>query len=103
MTSYHVKRSTIKIDPMFNIPPGMDEIEYKDEIDADSLGEALFNELYGNEDGEGEDDLPPAPEVIEIVSQKLRRIKGGTDVVDVVFEVEEIEGAAEYELRWVKL
>lgn len=39
------------------------------------------------------------PDNITVISQKLRRGKGGKDVVDLVIEVDDVQGATEYEVR----
>ena len=82
-----------KVDPSHYLVPNLKNTEYEDKsvgITEDSLGEV---------DGEGISDLLPAPEDIEIVSQKIRRLADGTELVDIVVRVNDsIEGMT-YEVR----
>lgn len=80
------------IDPRLEMPPvvefeyGEDDIDY---IPLDSEVQITVPPLTG---------LMP-PNNIEIVEQRLRRNKGGKDVVDLIIEVEDVPGADEYEVR----
>lgn len=80
------------IDPRLEMPPVID-LEYgEDEIE------------YVPQANEVEITVPPLtgllpPDNISIISQTLRRGRGGKDVVDLVIEVEDVKGATEYEVR----
>lgn len=43
------------------------------------------------------------PDAIYIIDQRLRRAPGGQQVVDIVIDVEDIIGAAEYEVQIAKV
>lgn len=80
------------IDPRLEMPPVV-ELEYgDDEID------------YIPQAGEVQITVPPLtgllpPNNITVISQRLRRNRGGKDVVDLIIEVEDMPGATEYEVR----
>lgn len=104
MTSIQARRGPIKIDPMFPIPVGVDELVYADNDEVDGLAALALDELYGSDnDGDTDGDGIPVPDILGIISQKMRRTKAGNQVIDVLFDVEDIEGAVKYELRVVKL
>lgn len=67
---------------------------------------------YSENDGDDDDlDVPGGfgnegvaiPDSLVVISQTLRTLKNGQEVVDVVFEVENIPGATKYELRVTKV
>ena len=85
---------------MFHIPEGVDELEYDDN-----------NFEYSSEDfedsGDGTDDTDYAdrldtPQILGIINQFIKEDDSGKEVVDVVFNVEEITGATDYHFRVTK-
>lgn len=117
------KRSTptdrIVIDPAFSIPIGAeDQFVYSDEfvdIDAgssdddsavDSLELDVFDEIdyeSSYDDDLYEEEALEIPEDFVILSQTLRRGPGGQQVIDIVVETEDVEGAVNYEIQVTKL
>lgn len=103
------KRSTpsdkIKIDPLFVIPEGAeDQFVYSTEGTDGIFFEDVFDSFDedGTEEEDGESGGLGVPESFSIVSQKLRRAPGGQQVVDVVIETDDIEGAVKYEMEVTK-
>jgi len=85
---------------MFNIPDGVDELVYDEDLSDDANfaeGPQEFSE--GVIEDEVVDDRPPTPRIIGIVSQKIRTLNSGDERVDVVLEVEDIVGVDKYEFR----
>lgn len=100
MANKSLKIEVDKIDPMFNIPDGITELEYDEETPSD---------LVLTQDSDGNFVYAPtnppttqyglvAPNIIGVVSQIIRTTKSGAQVVDVVIEVDDIPGAR-YELK----
>lgn len=110
---YMAKRSVATkktlVDPIFALPPGSeDEFVYTRNItDDDVFLDEEFNDVSDITFDDGSDDLNgvelEVPEDFTIVSQAIRYAPGGQQVVDVVIEVEDIEGAIEYEIQVVKV
>lgn len=104
MAKRSVRREITQIDPLFPIPDGVDELVYRDDGEV-SLLEILDDAGLGVDDLDGAfDDTnyendPDTPQIIGIVSQLVRRTSVGNSVVDVIFEVEDIAGVTDYELR----
>lgn len=86
-----------KIDPRHFMPP----IEGYEHADVDVSGSAA----YGAPDsggGGGSDTTPEElspPDNLYVVDQVFRRAADGRTVVDLVFEVDDVDGAMEYEIR----
>lgn len=103
-----VRTSRRAIDPMFFIPDGVDELVYE-ELERsltgqeDEFGDNVeIDDIIIIDDDNDDDvsDLPDTPTIVGIVSQTIRTAATGNQVVDVVIEVEDIDGL-EYEIRWV--
>lgn len=95
------------IDPTIAIPLGAE-----DEFEHDLTSFAISDELEDNtsidisEDFVIEESDDPGiltPESVTIISQKIRRAPGGQNVVDLIIEVGDLEGAITYEMRIVKV
>lgn len=107
MAQRSVKRSESVIDPMFFIPEGTDEFVYTEsEIevvdDADNFAEIESSYDDGSDFADYSDD-PDTPDILGVISQTVRTSASGSQVVDVVIEVEDIEGIANYEVRVTKI
>jgi hypothetical protein len=110
MATKSVKREGTGVDPMFFIPEGVDELEYLDEESSLALAEDEDEEFFTFVDEESEDDsdvdygdAPETPTILGIVPpQIIRMASDGSEVVDVVFEVEEVN-ADDYEFRVTKI
>lgn len=81
-------------DPRLTLPPVVDaEYENKDTAGVityqTDMPEFLIPPTYR---------LRP-PEHVVLVEQIVRQAPGGKDVVDLIFEVEDVPGASEYEVR----
>lgn len=107
MANRAVKRGQSVVDPMFHIPDGSDEFIYSDKkvsID-DSLDDYQEADIFFNEDGfEDYTDTPGVPDIYDIVSQTIRTNADGSQVVDVVIEVEDLQSnKSKYEIRVTKV
>jgi len=94
------------IDPNFFIPEDMPE-EIWDHKPSNQIGQdGDFDvDVFENID-EGEDSVDDGPLTIDdvrVVSQKIRRAKDDSIVVDIVVEVDDIPGATKYEFRITKV
>ena len=115
------KRATspdkILLDPLFPIPEGAEETftraKEQSDIDiethditsiADDFGEGYFDE--GEIDPDLGNDTEPivldTPTDFAVIDQKIRRAPGGQMVVDIIIEVEDIDGATNYEVQVTK-
>lgn len=108
-----------EIDPRFFLPPGVVDLEYRDGVEAssDTPDDASQNEIvvdpidivdYDEATGfdldaptSAEGTLPP-PDFITLVSQTARVNSGGGTVVDVIIDVQNVPGAASFEVRVTK-
>lgn len=89
------------IDPNMFIPDGIppEEWDYTTDNRIGSDDETVIDEGTDS----SEDDGLGVVDHLEVVSQKLRRIKGDSKVVDIVVEVEAVPGATKYEFRVTKV
>lgn len=115
------KRSTatdrIIIDPHFTIPDDaldafaytydaedMDEYVEGDDLSLDAVDEVTYSEIDYEESYDDQDAVYlSTPEEFTIISQVIRRAPGGQNVVDIVIDAEDINGAVNYEIRVVKV
>lgn len=111
----------VLVDPLFKVPEGAeDQFTFSregtdEEIGVSETDEGLEIEIYSYEEGEtsldyddGYDDQTTGatletPEVFAVISQTLRRAPGGQQVVDIVVETEDINGAVNYEFQVTKI
>ena len=98
-------RDTEYLDPTFFIPDGLKEWEYDPnrnlvEYEDDGLGNDT--DLVDEGTGSGAPDKLQVPDGFRIVSQKVRKLRDGSQVVDVVLYVDDVPGATKYELRVTK-
>lgn len=102
----------IIFDPQLQIPEGLVGAKHgtvDDERNTSSLDVLPEDEDFfpltddddSNEDLEGEDFLE-VPNELVILSQTVRTAPDGTQIVDVVIDVEETSGAADYQVRVTK-
>lgn len=115
MAKRSVVRQTREINPMFNIPDGMDDWTHPDELlldeedsleDADDTDEDAEFESDIDIIDDGDDDTHDAPEVPEnlvVLSQTIRRNADGSMVVDLLVEVDDVPGFVKYDIRVVKV
>lgn len=104
------ERLIYEYDPNFFIPEGVKNFRPKTDIIDDS--QATFEpineqtETYSDEDSELDDDvsddIPSVPEFISVVSQTVRTAPDGTQVVDMVIEVEDSSDSVKYDIRLAK-
>ena len=91
------------LDPMFPIPEELQGLEY-DDFYTDS-GE-FENESESGDTSSVDDDPAlsgvPTPIILGIHSQTIKTTKSGSQVVDVLLDVEGISQDAKYEVRIVK-
>lgn len=103
------------VDPMFFIPEGIeDEVwAYRTEdvvtTDSEDFSEAdddysVDSDVTVIDEGDAsDDDSPIAVNNLTVVSQVLRRAQDGTQVVDIVVDVDDIPGLTKYEFRVTKV
>jgi hypothetical protein len=97
MARVPAKRAQTKINPMFHIPEGVDELIYQDFDPSD---------IYYYDTDTGENDFVggiPTPHILGVIEQTVRTLPSGTQVVDIVLEVEDIPGIEEFEVRVAKI
>lgn len=97
-----------EFDPNFDIPIGLrnaksvapvEEESPFDDIDIQT--ETIDDDESSTED-DGFDDELEVPGTFEVISQTIRTAADGSQVVDVIIDVEEVEGADKYEIRITK-
>ena len=91
------RKSTV--DPIFFIPEGVDEFAYDETYLFDGDDTSTGGEDTDDKDN---DDKLETPDSFRIVKQTVTEGKGGRQVVDVVAEVEDVDGAIRYEFRLTK-
>lgn len=115
MAENAVQPSVKKVDPMFALPEGVTDAAYgpvsepmvREGVEIDEFGAvetvdpADATDLVSEPDGNN-GILLDTPDILGVVSQTLRRSPGGLNVVDLVIDVEDIAGAANYEVRVTK-
>jgi hypothetical protein len=103
MAQRSVRRAATEIDPMFEIPEGVDELVYIDEgyeVDDDELdgtGDGTISIVDETDGSQGPETI--APYIKGIIEQIVRRQADGSQVIDVVLDVTDIFGANDYEVR----
>lgn len=116
MAKRAVRRGTSSINPMFYIPEDVDELVYEDkrtdafiEFDDEAAEEAEYVFEYDGDDeasaGDDSDynETPDTPQVLGIIPPQLFRMSdSGVEVVDVIFSVEDVLDADNYEFRVTK-
>lgn len=103
-----------EIDPRFFLPPNVIDLGYKDisaptddnptEQDIDAVvtpDDYITDNDETNGTGSDEGRLLP-PDYVELVSQTARVASGGTVVVDVVIDVEDVANASQFDVRLTK-
>lgn len=107
----------VKLDPIFPMPAGAEDVfVYTRQIDSNLSDAQELDELVLDsgefiddtgdnvDDGTGTSDFDLAtPDSFVIATQTLRRSTGGVHVVDVVFAIEEVPGATDYEVEIAKI
>lgn len=103
----------------FPMPPGVEGLEYRspddseidedgeiteESTDSDSSGEFSGADDYDDLDNTSTDeDVPSPPDYMTIVSQEVRTLKGGGQVVDVTIELPDLDNdGTKYDLRVTK-
>lgn len=101
-----MKSMTTKIDPRFARPPVIG-VEYDERNDIDN-SESSTEDTFQDGSGEivivTEDATAPTvglepPSNVTVVSQTVKVNAGGQTTVDIVFNIPDVPGAAEYEHR----
>lgn len=105
MSRKSVRRRIVPLDHTFFIPEGVDEFEYDktqviepEEEDAFVVLEDVYLDA---EDTEVEEDevLLETPDNVTIVLQRIINGPGGQSVVELIIEVEDVDGAETYETK----
>lgn len=102
-----------EIDPRFFLPPNVVDLGYKDitsptddnqngqDIDVTINPDDYYTGEVTEPESSDENRLLP-PDYIELVSQTARVASGGTVVVDVVIDVEDVANASQFDVRLTK-
>lgn len=98
MEKTYGRRGVSTIDPMFFIPEGVDELSYEGDNFFDEDVSLDTSTVSGPDEDEDGLEVPK----ITSITQKVRKTKAGMDVVDVIFEVQDIEGVKDFEIRVAK-
>ena len=111
MTSAAHHRKNVELDHIFTAPEGVRGVGYKNPEESDLNVEAV--NTYINEDGiivqesetpedystTTEDNVPLPPDGFTLVSQRVRTLPGGGQVVDAIIEVDDLPEGYKYEVR----
>lgn len=98
-------RDKTVIDPAFYIPEGLEnEFVYAENTNYVSdeeldVSEFTSDEFVGDEDDFDNESTIPVPDAPVVILQTIRTAPGGTQVVDVIVEVEDIPGVEDFELH----
>lgn len=99
------RKHTTKIDRRLDLPPGLEDLEYEIEDDLtaydteeDESESPDYDLGDAYEETSGESELFP-PDYITIVSQTVRTLPGGGQVVDVVLDLPDPEEGYKYNIR----
>lgn len=97
----------IFIRPEFHMPPGVKDLYYidSDEVDdhsevgtwdvEDDTGDSEFESEFSSAD----ENNPYPPDYLEIISQTVRTLPGGGQVVDVTIELPDLDEGDKYEVK----
>lgn len=111
MSNNPVRRNIDVISPLFDIPDGVDEFVYDETSSGElTLSEDSFSGSEGDEyDFSGDvfvtdDDInysnaPPTPAINGVIEEIVHTGPTGNQVIDVIIDVQDIEGAINYEFR----
>lgn len=101
-----------EFDPNLDVPEELKNVRVKtlpdtqDELPDPNADIDPQDDTYSDEDSELDDDVNDdelgVPSSFVIISQTVRTAPDGSQVVDVVIDVEEIPGASNYEFRVTK-
>lgn len=104
------------LDPTFHLPPGVKDVKYQDydeievfvepdELDGSDDDMVEFSgadtELLETDELDDEGGIYP-PDTMTIVSQQVRTLPGGGQVVDVTVELPDLEEGNKYDMRFTK-
>jgi hypothetical protein len=94
----------IVIDPLFPLPEGAEDefVLSRENTDTQLYFEDEVDDTFYDD---GSDDIEElvAPNDLEVIKQTVTSVKGGNEVVDVVFRFTTVEGAKSYELQVTKV
>jgi len=106
-----VREQNEPINPVFFIPDGVDDLAYTNDapitVTPDDIDENEFEvdiDIDNSDPSESDDpgDSLETPQVLDVFSQTIRMASAGNEVVDVVFDITEVMGVSNYEIRVVK-
>lgn len=118
MANRSVAGKSREVDPLFPIPAGMEDdwnygedavvesadggadIEETNFEDIEEVGSDM--DLFDEGEGEGSYDTPEVPENLRVVTQVLRRLPDGSNVVDLVVEVDDVPNIVKFDVRVTK-
>lgn len=104
------------LDPSFHMPPEVAGLRYSEPDEFDEFDDSEFSEEVDSstdvefsgsdvesDDATSDDNTPYPPDYMEIVSQTVRTLSGGGQVVDVVVELPDLDDGGRYETRLTKV
>src|SRR6478735_10631022 len=102
------RQQPVTVDPNFFLPPGLINAEYTSEAGPPSDDEETVSAIIVPEIEELVDQTVTSggalglrpPDFVTLYSQTVRIAADGRQVVDVVLDVEAVDGAADYEVRY---
>lgn len=100
-------KQIVRVPPGVFIPDGVDDLKHVsqravDEDDGFDETSEMFETDVTYEDDSAVDDTPPVPETFVIISQTVRINADGSQVIDVVFETDDLPGTDQVEVKIVK-
>lgn len=102
-------RNTVSVPPGTYVPPGLDQVVqsqiYVDdstEFDLDDSDIAVEQGIEVDETFTDISDAPPIPENFTIVSQNVKVMPDGTQLVDVIIDTDNFPGVQDMEVRVTK-
>lgn len=111
-----IKKPDVILNPNFFLPPGVVDARHASEVEAaeEEITEIVdFNPVPGGDiietpiDDIGSETGPPPtillpPDSVIVVSQEVRTVANGQQVVDVILEVADVEDSIQVDVRLTK-
>ena len=102
-----ISQQPITVDPNFFLPPSLINGEYssvdgpfsEDDETVGGTGDTVVEVIDESATDGGITGLRP-PDTVTVFSQTVRIAPDGRQVIDVLLDVETVEGAADYEVRY---
>jgi hypothetical protein len=98
MARYQVSRKRTPLNPNFPIPPGAEEVFVYDEDFELSEGDTE-DSIASDDDSDSDEDIEElsTPEEFTVIGQNARMGQDGSVVIDLIIDVEDIDGVVQYD------